>query len=346
MKKFIVTFVFFLVAGIIVFSQQLFTAVNRNKSDSNNESHPLSRLTNTYSNAVWDWNFPESSEINNEFFTALSQRGVDSIYLNINSFIDIYEQSDIDKKTNDLLKFNNALRKYIVTAKNVGISVHAVAGGKNWGNSSHRYLNKIIIDFVFGFNRKNPDYNFAGLQFDIEPYSQEWFFVNQESILSQYLDSVDEITKYFSQLQVGQGDLDPIDLGFAVPYWFDGENENMKKILWKGEEKFVLYHLLNRLNTVQDGYIALMSYRNFSEGRDGVIEHSKTEINFLTEYLPRVDIVIAQETSDVYPGKITYYEKKFSYMNDQLENIASFFGNSKNLKGFAFNNAETFLNLK
>ncbi len=343
MKNFILFTIFILVAVFIVTIRYFITP---EMPETLTEVKQIKKLPTQSVNAVWDWSF-ENREDNIAFFDSLNSMGVNLVYLNISGYIDIFEQSDLSIKEIERNKFIDKIDAYISIANGKNIKVQALIGNKEWGNASHRYLNQIAIDFIEEYNASHPEGGFSGIQFDIESYNQDNFTVqNQQAIFSEFLDTVEQITKRFGDLQGSGVNFSAFELGFAIPYWFDGENGNIEKVYWNGEEKHVLYHLLNRINTIQNGYIVIMAYRNFADGTDGVIEHSKNEVNFLRDYLPRVRIIIGQELTNVQPKKITYFGKNFKYMLGELDKISAVFEDSQNFVGFAYHQADALLELK
>ncbi len=343
MKNVILFTIFIFVAAFIV-SIRYFIAPEM--SETLTEVKQIKKLPTQSVNAVWDWSFENRGE-NTVFIDSLNSMGVNLVYLNISGYIDIFEQADPAVKEIERSRFIGKITEYISIANGKDIKVQALIGNKEWGNASHRYLNQIAIDFVEEYNATHPEGGFSGIQFDIESYNQDNFTAqNQQVIFSEFLDTVEQITKRFGNLQGSSVNFSSLELGFAIPYWFDGENGNIEKVYWNGEEKHVLYHLLNRLNTVQNGYIVIMAYRNFADGTDGVIEHSKNEVNFLRDYLPRVRIIIGQELTNVQPKKITYFGKSFKYMLGELDKITAVFEESQNFVGFAYHQADALSNFK
>lgn len=345
MKNIFFLSIFLLISGLIVGARYFF--IPDQKEVSSGESRSVlekKTLLLGYDNAVWDWK-PFNRGV--EFFEALKVRGVTTVYMNIGDYVDLYEVTDIEEKRKNIEDFNMKVRRYLTLAKEKGLAVHALAGGANWGNASHRYLNKIVLDYVYDFNILNPEFSFHGVQFDIEPYSQEGFNPkNSQDIFIQYLDTVEEIVINFNTWQSQSQQLASVQLGFVIPYWLDGQDEYIQKIMWHEEEKYPFYHLLNRLNRTQNGYVVIMAYRNVAEGSDGVIEHIQNEISFSQQYTPRIRVIIGQETSDVEPKKITFFGKSFNAMVEEVKKTGLKFENSPNVEGFSFNNADSFLEME
>lgn len=303
-------------------------------------------LLSGYENAVWDWSPLERSDPA-QFLDALKARGVTGIYANVSDYVDLAELPNGPDKDNKITDFNTQMKRYLSLARERGLTVDALTGSPEWGNASHRYLNGLVLQYVREFNEANPDLAFHGLQFDIEPYSQEGYNLhNSQDIYAQYLDTVESIVTDLGDAQTRSPQLASMRLGFVIPYWFDGQDEYAQKILWHGESKYLFYHVLNRINRIPNGYVVIMAYRNVAEGPDGVIEHIHNEIDFSQQYAPRVGIVVGQETSDVQPAKLTYFGKPFAGMLGEVKKIGLTFENFPNLKGFAFNNADSLLGVR
>lgn len=341
-------FALFLVVSLLIVGSRYFVFPEDKGTTEKGSELPVEKkaLLQGYENAVWDWRSLERTDVNG-FLEALRARGITTVYLNVGDYVDLYEMADSEEKQRKIEDFNAKVKNYLVLAKEEELAVHALAGGTNWGNASHRYLNKVVLDYIRDFNESNADIAFQGVQFDIEPYSQEGYSLQKsQDIFAQYLDTVEEIVAHFSNLQAQSQQLASMRIGFVIPYWFDGQDEYAQRITWHGEEKYLFYHLLNRLNRVQNGSIVIMAYRNFAEGTDGIVEHVQNEISFSRQYTPRIKMIIGQETSDVKPQKITYFGKPFDAMLEEVKKVGLKFENSLNVTGFAFNNADSFLEMK
>ena len=303
------------------------------------------KLSQEVENAVWDWETTEHTDPEG-FLSDLHERGITTVYADIGEYVDIYEMPYGTTKQFELDEFDSQLIEYVGFAHERGMKVHALAGHPLWANSSHRYITEIILEYVGEFNLANPELAFTGVQFDIEPYSQpDYSLSSAASIYIEYLDTVDQIANQVTDLQDSDSGLATLQLGFAIPYWLDGENEYAEKVVWRGEEKFVFYHLLRRLNAVPHSYVVIMAYRNYAEGLDGVLEHTKAELKYMSTYTPRVRLFIGQETSNVLPKKITCYHLTFRRLKKEVDRMAELLKDQKSFSGFSFNDAATFLEL-
>src|SRR5207253_1946391 len=64
----------------------------------------------------------------------LRSKGFNQIFLNLNYFVDINEQSDQSQKAQQTKEFQTSLAKYLDLASNNGFKVQAVVGAENWSS--------------------------------------------------------------------------------------------------------------------------------------------------------------------------------------------------------------------
>jgi hypothetical protein len=100
-----------------------------------------------------------------------------------------------------------------------------------------------------------------------------------------------------------------------------------------------------KLDRAGKGHLVLMAYRKSAEGSDGTITHIRNEIAYSDSVADRVRIIVGQETSDVQPRKITHFDSSFRDMVAELSKIRSSVAGSSNAAGFAFNDADAFLEM-
>lgn len=200
-----------------------------------------------------------------------------------------------------------------------------------------------VLESVKRFNEKYPDTPFAGVEFDIESYNQEGFADGSNTakglVLVDWLEMVDELaTRVEDYNKTGK----KLELGFAIPYWFDNQNANIPNVTWQNKTGPTLYHLLDRLNKVPESNVVVMAYRNAARGNDGVINHSRTEVEYADGKASNVNILIGQELGDVEPAKITYYGQTATELSTQAKAIQNTFKETKTYAGVALNDLTSF----
>jgi hypothetical protein len=287
--------------------------------------------------AVWDWHDPakrSSDDLKqlNDFFY-LHQ--INTVYLDISSYADIYKSNNQPQKQ----KLQNAIANYVNATKSRGIKIYAAAGNTDWSKPDQRYIPLAIQKFVFDYNNSHPKSQLSGLEFDIESYNQAGFPQSsntEKSItLSELLNTVKQLSD--NQQNYLKQSHSNLVLGFAIPYWFDNENGNIPSITWDGKTGPTLYHLADTLNELPQANIVVMAYRNAAAGNDGSIFHSRTEVEYAQTKDPHVKVLVGQEVNDVQPSKITFYGMTLSEMSTEVSLISDVFQQNSSYGGIAIN---------
>lgn len=292
---------------------------------------------------VWEWK--DVSELPGVQIESdmelLQEHHFTTLYLNVGSYIDIYEQADKQKRDRELQFFEEKLRATVARATQRGITVHALAGDTRWGFASHAYIPNRFIEFVHLYNtRAKPEEKLEGLQFDIEVYNDKQFNANKKQSLQEYYQTVASNVQTYRQLRA------TFMLGYALPYWYDNENGNIPEITVNKKSAPVAYHLFDLLSQLDNGYVVIMDYRDTVEGSDGSVAHAQNEIIYASKYAKKVKIVIAQETTDVEPAKITFFNQPRANLHTALLRLAKSFETYGSFYGIAVHDLAGYKNLK
>lgn len=300
----------------------------------------------THTNAVWDWsNLSNRSERElQDIADFLYMHQINTVFLDISKVNDLQAVSDEKERAKMINQFERDIKRYIEFMRKKNIKVFAAAGNSDW---SKRDLQKVplnIQSFVFQYNQKYEE-KINGIEFDIEAYNQSNFekasFTEKEMILTEYLDLVDKIAS--NQQNYINTTLDKdMELGFAIPYWFDNENGNIKSVEWQNKTGPVLFHLIDRLNSLPKSNLVVMSYRNAAQGSDGSIFHARTEIDYAQSKSQNVKVLIGIEVNDVEPKKITYFGRTYRELSGEVFKIYKEFENTKAYGGVAINDLKGF----
>ncbi len=262
------------------------------------------------------------------------ENGIRNIYLSIDSYLDIYVMPDGPEKTAKRKAFGETLEGFIAKARANGITVDAEGGWRNWAEKGNVYKAFALLDYVKGFNATHAE-KFRGFQYDVEPYLLSEYRDNKKKVLSDYLDLVGETVTL----------LHNTDLVFSVviPDFYDGAGET-PKFFYGLRFGSALDHLFAILERRPGSKLIVMAYRNHSDGADGAIEISRGEVETSDRFETKV--VIAQETGDVSPPSITFYNTSRARLNAQLENIRDAFSRNKGYDGTAIHYINALLALK
>lgn len=296
-----------------------------------------------YNYSIWDWTPLEDysdSKIHDNL-SPLSLLNIKRIYLSVNDLVDIQELPEGVEKNRKKSLYFNLLRTYIKAANSKGIKVEALVGDKKWSDPDYRYLTKIASDSVEEYNA-NAEVGtlIEGIQFDIEPEFDNITTDQKKIIINDFLDTVNYIKENLEKSG------SKLILGFAIPYWYDGENQNIPETNYMDKIAYPAFHIIDLLANYHSGYIALMSYRNQASGQDGAIEHSIDEIAYVEERESKVIIIIGQELNNVEPSKITFYSKPFSELLNETLKINDHFSKNSGFGGIAIHDMQGFLDIK
>lgn len=339
--------IFRVLSGILILSLGLSIAWGLRLGS---ENLPIRRYFNQeYTNAVWDWSnilVKEKSDLN-DLAGALYMHQINAVYVDISIYESVLENPGLEDRTNDRKKLEKALELYVQTMSNRGIDVYASGGDVSWSDPERQFVPREILKFAQNYNQNYPHAQIKGMQFDIESYNQEGFSEGSNTlktlVLLDFVNLVDELVE-MNLDYTNQSD-QHLELGFAIPYWYDNQNGNIPSVVWQGKQGPVLYHILDRLNELPSSNVVVMAYRNAARGNDGVIRHSRTEIDYAAAKTPNVKIIIGQEVSDVEPSKITYYDSTKAELSAQFSYVTDEFEKSGSLGGIAINDLSSFLEL-
>jgi hypothetical protein len=296
-------------------------------------------LPNEKTNAVWEWrNILGLSKSAPDTALYLKKHQINTVYLDISGAL-----QNMNSQSKE--EYNEALNTYISVLNSQKIRVFASGGDVTWSKPELRGAPIQLMDYVFEFNKNNDPVKFSGIEYDIESYNQEEFepgtFTDKSIILSELLDTVDVLASEFEAKLKNKPD-PAMELGFAVPYWFDNQNKNIKSVRWKDKTGPAIYHILDRLNTVQRANVVVMAYRNAARGNNGTIALSRTEVQYAQYKASRVQVIVGQEVGDVEPEKITFFGKSKTEMSQEITWIEEQFANSPTYGGIAINDLQAY----
>jgi hypothetical protein len=264
----------------------------------------------------------------------LQAEGFDTIYLNVSPYIGIYETKDQKQKDKALARYKQRLGKFLRQADALGISVEALTGKANWSNSSHRYLLLEIYHFVQQFNAAS-SVDFAGIQYDLEPYIQVDYLENREEVLQDYLQTLSDIVNLHQEAAWGSA----FRLGLAMPFWWDNTTTN-----WHGIEGGMGSHAITLLSQTPNSYVVLMSYRGSAAGPDGSTAISEHLLHYANNRF--VEVLIGQETKQIEPAKISFFGDSKQSVKRAATELDLAFRDIPAFAGFALHDAQGYLNLR
>jgi len=287
-----------------------------------------------YGSWIWTPTKYLTPEYTESVLSGAKASGIDTIYLSIDSYLDIFVMPKGEEREREKEIFSEKLDYFIERANYYDIAVDAEAGWQNWAEEGNTYKAFAIANFVKNFNETHEN-KFRGFQYDVEPYMLDYYEENKTAVLKNFVKLIDESERFLSSSS--------LRFSVVVPDFFDGDDDFTPKFSYNGKRDYVFKHLLNILDRKPDSSIIVMSYRNFADGKDGSIEVSKNEIRTADKGAYKTKIIIAQETSEVPPPYITFHDTPKKYFDWQVARINNEFGSHPNFGGIAIHYINAFL---
>lgn len=253
------------------------------------------------SRSVWIWE-PESYAMLERGRAArdavkfLKAKGISTVYL----YADAYKGRSLIETRPKLY------RKLIRRLRRNGITAYALLG--SWHLRTHEYVlpgrgAEALAMFrrVLAYNAAaRPDERFEGVNLDIEPHMLAAWAADRDALLLNFL----ELGRGLMALKAEAGA--SLQVGPAVPFWLD-----RLELEWNGAKKPVSEHVLD----IYD-YAALMAYRDRAEGRDGIVAHAASELDYAGKAGKR--LVIGVEVTPNEVEKVSFSRLSEAEMEREL----------------------------
>lgn len=269
--------------------------------------------------AVWVWETETFQLLDrddrwDETFAFLTRWNLTTVYL----YADMYKGRNIIRDEPE------KYRRLITALHRRGFKVYALLGSMYLRTQEYILPERRVVALQMFKNILRYDAGsaaaerFDGINVDIEPYLLDDWSENRTLRATQYLDLAAE----FMRLKREAGSA--LAVGPAMPFWFDGIDD----IAWRGKRQ----RLSDHVQDIYD-YVAIMDYRNFAQGPDGIIAHATDEL----AYADRTgrSVVIGVETLLTEPRKVTFHGMGYATMEEQLKIAETEFSTHPSFSGFA-----------
>ncbi len=290
------------------------------------ESRAPSRESQEPERGTWLWTpvLEITPEYRRTIIAAAKGAGIRNIYLSIDSYLDIYVLPEGSAKETKLKAFDAAVEAFIKEARENGITVDAEGGWRNWAEEGHIYKPLAVLNYAVRFNETHEE-KLRGFQYDVEPYLLEEYESDRKAVLANFLDLMGQ-----SLVKLSESDM---LFTVVIPDFYDGRQNITPEFFYGWRYGHTLDHLLALLERRPGSQIIVMSYRNQSEGEDGSIAISRDEITRANRF--KTKIVLAQETGEVSPSSITFYNTSRTRLERELELLNKAFEGEKSYGGLA-----------
>jgi hypothetical protein len=225
----------------------------------------------------------------------LRANGFRTVYLEIGKYLEAADESN-----QELLRANRGqIRRFVATAAGYGLSVQALGGGPDWFGEPKGYLGPMLVDLVASYNHSvDRRERLAGVHLDLEPYILEGW-LNEPQVhdnLRLYLATIAEIVGRY-RAALGTWGNRNLQLGLAIPFWFDGTSEDIPHEIDfgdDGESKPVTFHVIDLIADLPGAYLVVMAYRRFTGTSNGSIALARDEFRYAARRGARSGLVVGQ----------------------------------------------------
>lgn len=293
------------------------------------------RAAKEYGSWIWTPVASMSTQYMESVLSGAKADGVNTMYISIDTYLDIFTMPKGPARESQKKAYSDKLEDFITRANQKGIQVDAEAGWRNWAEDDNIYKGLAIVNYVKNFNNSHQN-KFRGFQYDVEPYLLDSYEKDKETVLKNFVKLVDQTENFIGS--------DPLSFSVVVPDFYDEKDALTPKFAYNGKKDYTFKHLLGILDRKENGSIIVMSYRNTATGSDGTIEISNNEMQTANKH--NTKIIIAQETGDVAPAYITFYNRPKEYFAKEISLINGAYDSYSNFGGIAVHYVNSFLALK
>jgi hypothetical protein len=269
--------------------------------------------------------------------------GFGTVYLELGEYLDAADRPDGPDRRKRLDAIRAKIRRFVATASGLGLTVHAVGGGPTWVGELG-YLGRMLVELVGAYNAsvRTPE-RLRGVQLDIEPYVVDPGFVEgDQDSFGGYLATLFSIVKAYRVVR-SKWPNRGLQLGFAIPFWFDAEEGAPGPVLFDGALKPAAHHIVDMVSSLPHAYLVVMSYRNFTQGPDGSIAHARGELRYARAVGARCGLVVGQQYADVQPAYITFHRHSRRAFRRAADDITRAFWRYPQFRGLSVDDLDSFM---
>jgi hypothetical protein len=305
--------------------------------------------------AVFEWN--RLSQVNDtvtiERLEARQAEGFKTIYVDISEYVEVAAQRPSRTQQARLAQLKGELKRFVASATDHQLAVHAVAGEPNWTDQARRSLGPMTVDLVAAYNNDPalaPEEKLQGVQFDIEPYVERAWSRNVTASLQAYLTTIQDIVVRYQKVREQPKNQD-LQLGIAIPFWYEGAPD-VPPVVFGSKEKYAAFHLIDMLWAEPQAYLLVMAYRNFASDPNDPIRNADGSIALVSGEFTYANphdhpaalcgIVIGQEFGLVEPKKVSFgWVGRAAFRQAASELVAAYGGRSQ-FRGLSVNDLDSY----
>ena len=282
-----------------------------------------------WDNSTW---WPDPSAYTSTL-VQLQALGVNTLYVDITEAVTM-----IQDHSTQLHSFLSDFASLVTEANEDGIRVDALGGDPKWATTS-RNGPKQLLSAVMQIIALLPSGALDGVQLDVEPWSLPGWHTHAAARALEWLRFIQRT------VAIWQSDGLTGRLGFTVPYWFDGSNDNVPEVTFKGSTGYPFQLALPLLAPLDDTVLNVMAYRNFTGGSNGSIALFEPNLAAVVAEGSATNLLLGQETGNFQPPDITFYGLGCAAFETAASQLHAQFESDPNYTGDAIDDVESLLAL-
>jgi hypothetical protein len=275
----------------------------------------------------------------------LRANGFRTVFLEIGDYLDAAELAPGTPGRQALLdRIRHRIQRFVAMASDAGIAVQALGGGPGW-TGELRYLGQKLVQLVASYNLEvGRRERLQGVQLDIEPYTLDGWFADPAAGLAEYLTmAADVVATYRTALERSVNR--HLQLGFAVPFWFDARGDAPGPVAFDGATKPAVHHLIDLVGDLPGAYLVVMAYRDFTGTSNGSIAHARDEFRYAAASGARSGLVVGQQYGPAGPQEqhITFHGQPRRDFRRAAAAITTAFRRYPQFRGLAVDDVDAYL---
>ncbi len=252
--------------------------------------------------------------------------------------VDITEVVSLeDHQPGRVAGFLTAFEQLVTEAAADGITVEAAAGDPSWAAPGAAGPGQVLAAAARVEADLGPGV-LGGVQFDVEPWALPGWSTHRAADAGQWVTFVGATARAFAADGVtGQ-------LGFTVPYWFDGVGGGVPEVTVGGHHGYPFPLALQEVGGTAAPVFDVMAYRNVATGPGGSLAEFAPDRADVPAGSPAT-VLLGQETGPSQPPDTTFYGTSCAAFRTAQARIATALAGAAHYGGTAVDDVETLLAL-
>jgi len=237
-------------------------------------------------NALWVWNPGLLNRGWEELLQFADQQGVKRIYFGVDITIKPFKYEPFVRRAHEL-----------------GIGVEALGGRASWVLPENRSKMLDYVRWVAAYNDAvDPEERFIAARIDLEPHQLAEWKTGRDRLIGLWSEAAAE---FAAEVRKTPGLAATAD----IPFWLDGYDV-------PGTERKAHELMIETFDE-----LTIMAYRNYAEGRGGILDVVASELESARQAGKKLAIGVETKANDEAPT-VSFYGMSGTYMQDELLKVS------------------------